>query len=188
MGRRHQNQKQPAKGSLESLAHLRAQSLSQLLPGSVSSVQDTSLQTLPRILGAEVAYRSRLVEELHLMQTVLTRELFREMKDRPAASLPALVREIRACITDQLRIVEKAPIGTGTEAARSQVRDLLQRHALVAAELRRKGLGQLLDRLHQAEGDLPAQLAGFAAGGAPADAGAARERAGEGEGGQAGVS
>jgi hypothetical protein len=172
MGRQQQRQKRPKGDGLEALAALRLSAVSQLVPGSVSTVEDTSLQTLPRILGSEVAWRSRMVEELHLMQTVLTREMFREVKERPHASLPALVREIRACITDSMKIVQGAPIGTGTDAARTQVRDLLQRHALIAAELRRKGLGELLERIHgkseQALRALPAGVAELLAAQVPA--------------------
>ena len=133
-----------APDALENLTAIRSKALSRLFPGSLSSVKDASLELVPRILGSEVEYRSRLLEELATMQFMLMTEALRPLKDRSKASMPALVREMRALIKDQLRLVKEAPLGTGSESYKTQAVDLLQRRAVVLAEIRRRGLESLL--------------------------------------------
>jgi len=78
------------------------------------------------------------------MQFMLLTEALRPLKDRTKASMPALVREMRALIKDQLKLVKEAPLGTGSESYKTQAVDLLQRRAVVLAEIRRRGLESLL--------------------------------------------
>lgn len=83
------------------------------------------------------------------MQMLLMTETLRPLKERRPDSLSSLVREIRGLIKDQREIVEKAPIGLTAESAKTQVRDALERHAYLTAELRKRGLGKLLDSMQR---------------------------------------
>jgi hypothetical protein len=131
----------------KALAALRSQAAARFFPASSSPATDTSVETLPRIVGTEIAWRSRLIEELAALQMLLISEAMRPLTERRPDSLSSLVREIRGLIKDQREIVEKAPLGLTVENAKTQVRDALERHALLAAELRRRGLGKLLDQI-----------------------------------------
>lgn len=119
------------------------------------------------------------------MQMLLVRETLRPLQERRPDSLSSLVREIRGLIKDQRDIVEKAPIGLSSDGAKHQVRDILERHALLAAELRRKGLGSLLDSITGAavvKAELPAGVRELMA-----EAGAAEAEGAEAEKGEGGT-
>jgi hypothetical protein len=128
----------------QALASLRSTALTRLFPGSVSGIKDASQELLPRIVGMEIAYRSRLLEELQTVQLLLLTEMLRPLKDRAPSSLAALAGQVRGIIKDQLQLVREAPIGTGADAAKHQAADLLARRAYVMAEIRRRGLEHLL--------------------------------------------
>jgi len=139
-----EEQDQEPGGESETLSALRLSARRRLFPGTVHNVKDASLELVPRILGAEIEYRSRLLEELATMQMLLMSEALRPLKERSPASLPACVREMRALVKDQLKLIKDAPLGTGADSYKTQAVDLLHRRAVVLAEIRRRGLESLL--------------------------------------------
>src|SRR5258706_14256309 len=89
-------------GQLSALSALRNRALDRLFPGSIRTPKDASLELVPRILGAEIEYRSRLLEELATMQFMLMTQALRPLKERSPQSLPARVRGVAALITNPL--------------------------------------------------------------------------------------
>jgi hypothetical protein len=130
----------------EALAALNFRKLHRHALDPRNPIPDTSQALLPRLIAANTAWRSTLLEECSVMQMALTNQLLnpKSLKpDTPSALATAILRVIEM----QLRIVDGANQTAGTPGLEEQARDTLERHGLLAAELRQKGLGALIDRL-----------------------------------------
>jgi hypothetical protein len=145
------------------LEALRIQANSRYFPQGTAPITDASAAVLPRIVAMEAVWRSRIIEELAAMQMLLVTELMRPDSRRRPDSLAATVREIRGLITDQVKMVEKTPVGMTSESAKGQVRDLLERHQYLASELRRRGLESLLEKAQRRPSELTGELPAVAA-------------------------